>query len=156
MNKQATKPTQEIAAWIFANRFSRRIDDLDSETDDTNSQLKYLRLSKYAELEHVYFLNQMDLLQCCLETWGRSIDDLMKTIKDDRLRTIGIIFMEDICEYICYFLSAKDPKTAHSGDRSHIDSWNGKRKLAANLLFDRFIDSDNHETCRNTDGTEDQ
>ena len=136
MNKQPTKPTQEIAAWIFANCFSRGIDDLTSETNDTNSQLKYLRLSKYAKLEHVYFLNQRDLLHHCLEKWGRTMDDLMRTTEDDRLRAIGIIFMEDMCEYICYFLSSRDPQTAHSGDRSHIDSWNGKRKLTANLLFD--------------------
>jgi len=136
VNKQSTKPVQEIAAWIFANRFSRGIDDLASESNDSNSQLKYLRLSKYAELEHVYFLDQRQLLQHCLEKWGQSMDDLMRTTEDDRLRALGILFLEDMCEYIPYFLSSRDPQTAHSGDRSHVDSWNGKRKLAANLLFD--------------------
>jgi len=40
MNKQSMKPSQEIAAWIFANRFSWGIDDLASESNDSNSQLK--------------------------------------------------------------------------------------------------------------------
>ena len=104
--------------------------------------MKYIRLPKYCELEHIHFLPQRDVLKFCLDKWGHTMDDLMKVTEDHRLRAMGIIFSEDMFQYIPYFLTARDPTTAHTGDRTHVDEWNGKKKLAGHLLHLRFIDNE--------------
>ena len=142
INKQSSKPIQFISAWIFEHRFTKLIGDLAAESDESNSQMKYIRLPKYCELEHIHFLPQRDVLKFCLDKWGRTMDDLMKVAEDDRLRAMGIIFSEDMYQYILYFLTARDPTTAHTGDRTHVDEWNGKKKLAGHLLYLRFIDNE--------------
>ena len=93
--------------------------------------------SEYCELEEIFFLSQRLLLQTMLNKWGTTVDDLKRATESDRLRAVGLIFLEQIREWIPYLLASKDP----SG-RLELDAWNGKRKSAQRLHHSLFIDPD--------------
>ena len=65
------------------------------------------------------------------------MDDQKRAAESDRIRAIGILFLEQMREWIPYLLSVKDP----SG-RLELDAWSGKRRRGQHLQHSLYIDAE--------------
>jgi len=136
MSKNDSDPVRYVGQAILELRYSVLRDDLFTAAADS-VQMKLAQSEEYCDTENYFFLSQRELLTWILNKWSNTMDDMKRTTEDDRLRVIGILFMEDMVEFIPYFLAGKDP-----ANRLSLDEWTGKRNRAIHTVHMRFIDSD--------------
>ncbi|KAL7544550.1 hypothetical protein ACHAWF_007927 [Thalassiosira exigua] len=135
MSKNGTNVVRMIGTMTLKRRFCKGRGDLHSAVTDTDQMELATGNPKFCEEENLYFLSQRELLSWILDEWGSKKEDEMVATADDRIRSIGIMFMEDMREYIRYVLQVKDP---HGW--MDLDQWSAKRNSALTLHHQRFID----------------
>ena len=82
------------------------------------------------------------VLKFFLDMWsGGTLKEQMKPTDSNRVRAIGLLFQEDMREYIPYVLSGSD-----RSNRLAQNEWTGKRKLCYHLLSKRFVDEEYNAT----------
>jgi len=127
---------------IILMRQTRNRGDIHSVVTDAN-QIDLSKTAEYNENQILSFLSQTELLKWVIEKWGKDDDKEMEATPDDFLRALGIMFTEDLREYIPYILT-KDPKP-NSNDpstRMSLDSWTAKKNLVKRQLKLKFVDPD--------------
>ncbi len=122
--------------------------DIHSVVTDAN-QMDLSRSDEFKNNSQLSFLSQTEWLKWVLLRWGGDDTKTEELCVDDILRAIGILFMEDMREFIPYILSgvdpsAKDPTPTEDdpSKRLRLDSWNSKRKWTLKTVTDRFGDPD--------------
>lgn len=122
-------------------------------------QLGFANGDDYKDKDILSFLPQKTWVDWIVSKWANNESDVKQSTADDMVRAVGIMFMEDMREYIPYLLTEHDP-CANSvdgtrGRRLSIDEWSSKRKLAKRHLHTKFIDLDCEVTLHNLWGSDD-
>eukprot|EP00985_Skeletonema_marinoi_P008476 scaffold3852_cov106-Skeletonema_marinoi.AAC.4 len=132
-----TTVVHDIGDHIFKSRMKRSLADIHSFESVVTDSLQLILAENLIDEEYACFYSQRELLKWAVDKWANTIDDIKKATTDDKLRAVGIMFLDDMREYIPYLLSVKDP----SG-RLQLDEWSSKKRTATRQLFLRFIDTD--------------
>lgn len=133
--KRKTDAIKKIFPILLELRFSRGVPEICAERGSgiDKAQFEFAQCSTH---DPAYFLSQRQLLKTCLERFGATEKDLKVVTDDDRLRIFGIIFMEDVREYIPSLVGG-------AGDnRLSLDAWRSRKKTALRLIQSRFIDKE--------------
>ena len=69
------------------------------------------------------------------------MDEEMNMTNDNKLRVMGILFLEDIREKIPFVMASRDYSKKHN-KILHLDSWNGEKRSTLNTIHQWFIDSE--------------
>eukprot|EP00984_Skeletonema_dohrnii_P026502 scaffold15868_cov67-Skeletonema_dohrnii-CCMP3373.AAC.2 len=122
--------------------------DIHTVVTDTK-QMDISRSHEFKDNAMLSFLSQTEWLKWIMSKWGKNEEKEKEMTNDDIVRAVGIMFMEDMREYIPYVLSDVDPSSkdpARSGNdpsrRLRLDSWNAKRNWTFRTLRDKFVDPD--------------
>jgi len=135
MLKNRSDAIHKIGMYIANNRFSKARGDIHSVGQGYN-YIQYITNTEYAQRNSFYFLDQRTVLNHFLEMWSsESLQEQLKAKDGDRLRAIGILFQEDMREYIPYILSGND-----RSKRLTIDEWTGERNKCFAEIYKRFND----------------
>jgi hypothetical protein len=141
IRKNNSEAVHMLGKQLLEMRQTKSRSDIHTVVTDAN-QMEMSRNDEFKEKQTLSFLSQTEWLKWVISKWGHSDEEEKKGTPDDFLRAIGILFHEDMREFIPYALTLKDPKS-HSSDpsaRMSLDSWNGKRNLLKRLLKEKFID----------------
>ena len=125
MSQNPTTPVRETGLAIISKRFTKGRGDLHSATNVYAKQMELAHSDKYQGLQRVSFLTQRELLSWCINKWSETERDKKRATDDDRLRAMGLLFLEDMRDFIRYMLVAKYPD-----GRLELDEWNGMRNSA--------------------------
>ena len=137
MLKNRSDAIHKIGMYIANNRYSKAKGDMHSAGQGYNYN-QFVSNVEYVNRTTFYLLDQQMVLKHFLDTWGsETLLEQMKPKDSDRLRAIGLLFQEEMREYIPYVLSGKDRTK-----RQTLDEWTGKRNKCYTLLYQRFIDPD--------------
>lgn len=122
--------------------------DFHNVVTDTK-QMDIARSDEFKDNATLSFLSQTEWLKWIMSKWGKNEEKEKEPTEDDQLRVVGILFSEDLREFIPHALSdvdpsAKDPAQAGTDPsrRLRLDSWNSKRNWVFRTLRDKFVDPD--------------
>ena len=136
--KNKSDAIHKIGMFICNNRYSKAKGDIHSIALQGFDYKPFASKSEYDTRTTFYFLDQGMVLKHFLDMWsGDTMKEQMKPTDSDRLRAIGLLFQEEMREYIPYVLSGTD-----RSKRLTIDEWTGKRRLCFQQLHERFIDEE--------------
>lgn len=122
--------------------------DIHSVVTDSD-QMDISRSDEFKNKVVLSFLSQTEWLKWIISKWGKDDTKEKEATCDDIIRAVGIMFMEDMREFIPYVLSAVDPSAKDPtptqrdpSKRLRLDGWNSKRNWTFRTLRDRFVDPD--------------
>ena len=144
LRKNDSKATHMIGQKLIEMRQTTTRADIHKVVTD-GTQLEFSKSNEYASKSSLSFLSQKTWVEWVISKWATTASDEKKTTPDDMVRAVGIMFMEDMREYIPYLLTVNDPCSNSNngrGRRQSLDGWTSKRNLAIRNLHTRFIDLD--------------
>ena len=144
LGKNDSKVMHTIGKKILEMKQTTTRADIHTVVTDGN-QLELSKSDEYTGKTTLSFLPQKTWVEWVISRWATNESDEKKTEVDDMLRAVGIMFQEDMREFIQYLLSVNDPgsnSNERRGRRQVLDEWTAKRNLAKRNLHTRFIDID--------------
>ena len=109
MPNNATDAVGAVGAMIMAKRYRKSRGVLHSAVADSAQMDFACKEDALCDEEHIYFLNQREFLGALIDKWSIKTSDLKVHTDDDRIRAVGIMFLEEMRPFIRYMLAEKDP-----------------------------------------------
>lgn len=136
MNPQSCFYRKYISDFILQKRDKLNKSDINNSPHIDHTTLEMNE--EYQDKEYFYLLPQRYLLKHFHNIWsGTSDKDIMKVTDSDRVRVMGLLFSEDLFEYIPSVMPLKSSKK-----NILIDGYAPSKLRAHNLLFNKFIDEE--------------
>lgn len=106
--KNATDGLRAIAERILTDRVTKGPVDIHSVVTDS-AQIALSQSSPlFDDLVKLSFLSQREILKWGLRLYSFTDKDLKEPTDDDKIRAVGIMFLEDMRPYIPYIMGKKD------------------------------------------------
>jgi hypothetical protein len=126
-----------LGTFLASSRYYKLRSSVLAETEGV--QASFANDAQYNNTDHLYFLNQSDVLKVFYNNNTTNVSDLLKTQQCDQVRAMLILFTDDMREYIDVCMKKGD-----KSNRQVLDGWESKKRAFYVVLLQKFIDAEVH------------